>query len=335
MTIEIIAENDVPTVTSLSETDEIRAIADGESSKITLPNLRASIGNASGITDMGDLTLVSEMNFPAATKGDRYRAVGTACYVGGDLADGAPWVNEYDTLECLETTEEGTYAQVGGYWRIDPQVISLSSGRRLIALADNPDGIDVVEGENGLGFDAGKLLKEEAGVLYPMDGNVYRITSIPASSFTPDGTYPAIASGESLSFAAASETLADFYFPAPEEWDLGTLKIRTRFRLADDSGAVGNTVQWKAKLSAIRNGDAWALAYGTAQVIQDIVLTGENATQHTTGWTPAITPGGTPAVSCMLHLQISRDTDNDNCAAAALLDWVDVLWMSTKSVTGT
>jgi len=287
--------------------------------------------NTSGLVDKGILTLSSGMNFPAADKGDYYIASGTACRVGGTAVTD-PWVNEGDKLECIRDTTAGTYAEVGGDWLITEQVISLPDGRRLITASDNT-AISVEAGEHGIGLQGGKWMKEENGVLYPWAGNVYKTIWIPANAMTPAVVNGPAPSGENLAFDAVTEEIADINFPAPEDWNLGTLKGRARWKPATDSGTVGDTVEWKISLAAIRDGDAAATALGTPQVISDAVLTGESATKHKTGATPAITCGGTPAVACEIHMQTTRNVSGtDNHAYDALLEGIELQYLSTLSI---
>lgn len=116
-----------------------------------------------------------------------------------------------------------------------------------------------------------------------------------------------------FAFDTATEEFVSFNLVMPDTWNLGTIKAKFYWAPGTDSGAVGNTVEWKIACGALSNTDTIDAALGTAQVISDAVVTGESASLHVTGATPAITVGGTPALGDMIHFKVSRNvggTDN-------------------------
>ncbi len=110
-----------------------------------------------------------------------------------------------------------------------------------------------------------------------------------------------------FAFVTGTEQFVAFNVAMPETWNLGTIKAKFFWAPGTDSGAVGDTVEWEIAAGALSNGDTIDAALGTAQVISDAVVTGESASLHVTGATPAITVGGTPALGDMIHFKVSRN----------------------------
>lgn len=110
-----------------------------------------------------------------------------------------------------------------------------------------------------------------------------------------------------FAFDTATEEYVSFNLVMPGRWNLGTIKAKFYWAPGTDSGAVGDTVEWEIACGALSNGDTIDAALGTSQVISDAVVTGESASLHVSGATPALTVGGTPALGDMVHCKVSRN----------------------------
>lgn len=110
-----------------------------------------------------------------------------------------------------------------------------------------------------------------------------------------------------LAFAGATEEYAAFNAAMPEGWDRGTIKAKFYWAPGDSACSAGDTVEWELGGVAISNDDAIDASLGTTQVISDTVLAGKDGDLHTSGATPAITIGGTPALGDLIHFKVSRN----------------------------
>lgn len=124
-----------------------------------------------------------------------------------------------------------------------------------------------------------------------------------------------------------------FNLVMPPDWNLGTVKAKFYWVPGSASpGDPGDTVEWEIAGLALSNDDAIDAAPGTAQVVSDAVLAGENGDLHVTAATPALTIGGTPALGDMIHFKVSRNVGGtDTFANDAHL--LGVLLQYTKGAT--
>lgn len=135
-----------------------------------------------------------------------------------------------------------------------------------------------------------------------------------------------------FAFDDEAEEFVSVNLVMPHDWNLGTVKAKFYWVPASADGSPTDTVEWKIAAGALSNDDAIDAAPGTAQVISDAVLTGENGDLHVSGATPALTIGGTPALGDMIHFKISRNVGGtDSLAYDAHL--VGVLLQYTKGST--
>ena len=126
---------------------------------------------------------------------------------------------------------------------------------------------------------------------------------------------------------------AQFKIKFPENWDLGTLKVKF-----DWTGAPGcvleNTVEWRIKAKAVRDSDAIDVAMGTRQFIVDTVIENDGTDWQTSGATPALTVGGTPAIGCTVLFEIDRNgPGSDTMAEDALLYGLTIQYKKSGAVT--
>jgi hypothetical protein len=136
-----------------------------------------------------------------------------------------------------------------------------------------------------------------------------------------------------LAFDTATEEYAAVNIVMPEAWDLGTVKLKFFWAPVNDSGSVGDTVEWEVAALAISNADDLITALGSSQVISDALLAGEPDTLHVTAATPALTIGGTPALGDLVHFRISRNVGGtDNFGYDALLFGVLIQYTLSETV---
>jgi hypothetical protein len=169
----------------------------------------------------------------------------------------------------------------------------------------------------------------------------YNTIFIPASGMTPTSTNGAEAGSNEyatndinmdyLAFDGTTEEYAEFQFPMPENWDRSTIKAKF-FWTAGPGSTANDTVEWKIAAGALSDSDAIDAALGTAQVISDALLADNGTDLQTSGATPAITVGGTPALGDLIHFKISRNVGGtDDMTEDA---WLFGVWIQYK-VTNT
>lgn len=133
-----------------------------------------------------------------------------------------------------------------------------------------------------------------------------------------------------LEFDGATEEFAEFQFPMPEQWDLGTLKAKF-FWTSPVGSTAGDTVEWEIQAGALSDNDAIDAALGTSQVISDILLANSGADLQISGATPAITVGGTPALGDLIHFKVSRNVGGtDDMAEDAWLYGCLIQYMTSN-----
>lgn len=162
----------------------------------------------------------------------------------------------------------------------------------------------------------------------------YKTIYIPASAMAPTATNGAAGGTNEyatqdieydyLAFDGATEQFACFQFPAPEDWNLGTVKAKFFWSSATGSTA-NDTVEWELQGGAVTNSDAIDTALGTAQVITDTLLANDGGDMQLTSATPAITIAGTPAAGDLLIFKVSRNVGGtDNMTENA---WLFGVWL--------
>lgn len=150
---------------------------------------------------------------------------------------------------------------------------------------------------------------------------------VPAGAMTPAPLHsaamitntPSGADGASFDAYAFDDTTVEtntFTWVAPENWDVGTMKMKPHWT----STAGAGTVVWGIRIGALRNDDAYGAVLGTQQTSTDTLIA--NNDHHVGPATAAITAGGTPAAGAMLLFQITRETGSDTKTSDALLKGV-------------
>lgn len=170
----------------------------------------------------------------------------------------------------------------------------------------------------------------------------YDTIYIPAASMSPTSTsgavlgsyeYPTNAiQSDYLGFNGATEQYACFSFPMPEGWNLGTITAKFYWSSATGSTA-GDTVEWELAAKSLRDGDTIDAAYGTSQVISDILLADNGGAGQLSGASPAITVGGTPALGALIQYKVSRNVaGTDNMTEDAWLRGVRIKFLINTPV---
>jgi hypothetical protein len=149
--------------------------------------------------------------------------------------------------------------------------------------------------------------------------DIYKTIYIDAAAMVPCTTFGALQGTNEYStndidmdyFAfdsGSTEERVQFKLKLPENWNLGTIKVKFDWSSATGSTA-GDTVEWAIKAGALSNSDAIDAALGTPQVISDALLADNGTDLQTTSATPALTVGGTPTKNDLLIFEVYRNTD--------------------------
>ena len=168
----------------------------------------------------------------------------------------------------------------------------------------------------------------------------YRTVYVPANQMTPTATNGPTAGTKEFAnndinvdyyaFDTTTEEFVEFEFPMPEEYNLGTIKVKFFWSSATGSTA-GDTVEWKLAAGAQSDNDAIDAALGSGEVISDALLADGGADRQLTSATGAITIGGTPALADMVHFKVSRNVGGtDDMAEDA---WLFGCWIQFGVLT--
>jgi len=106
-------------------------------------------------------------------------------------------------------------------------------------------------------------------------------------------------------FDKDTEQAVQFKLMMPDDWDLGTVKVKLVWTNGEASGS-GDTV-WGVRARSTRNDDAIDGSWGTAVTVTDTFIA--DGDDHTTPATGALTVGGTLALGNMTWIEVYRDAD--------------------------
>jgi len=109
----------------------------------------------------------------------------------------------------------------------------------------------------------------------------------------------------------SSDENVEFKLVMPEDWDLGTVKVKFYWTTAT-STSVSDTIDWEIKATALRDSSAIdAGGWGAAAVVSggDDVTATNGTDLQITGATGALTIGGTPALGDLITFDVYRDAD--------------------------
>lgn len=109
----------------------------------------------------------------------------------------------------------------------------------------------------------------------------------------------------SMNFAdSGADSFAQFQIALPFGWDLGALRFAVRWTGASGSGVVYYGLQ----AVAASDDDALDVAWGTAVLVSDTMLT--NGDAHRTAESADVTVGGSPVANDIVTFRLYRDGDN-------------------------
>ena len=172
----------------------------------------------------------------------------------------------------------------------------------------------------------------------------YDFAFIPAAAMVPATTNPAEAgtneygtNDQDFDYFAfdggAIKERVEFAMALPDNWNLGTIKVKVYASSASGSSA-GDTYEFGIKGVAISNSDPLDVAQGTPQVISDTLLADNGTDLQISDATPAITIGGSPALGDLINFEIYRNTDGtDDMAEDAWLLGVSIQFLKTGQVS--
>ena len=163
----------------------------------------------------------------------------------------------------------------------------------------------------------------------------YRTIVIPAGSMSPTTTAgcASVATVEAgtndvdykvLDFDTATDESAWTLFQMPNSWDGGTITFQAIWTAASGSG----NVVFNLKGRAFANDDAIDQSYGTAQQVDDTLITAGDV--HISPESSAITLAGSPAGGQMVQLKITRDVSEDSLGVDARLIGIRILYKVGK-----
>lgn len=171
---------------------------------------------------------------------------------------------------------------------------------------------------------------------------------VPAGAMTPLGTDGAIA--EPFSFAAnrtihdilrflnAKDTYADFDFVFPDDWDLGSIKMRVLWVPYNSDGAAEQWVRFKVAAKAYGDGEDLSSALGIGTDIDDQQIAVNQL--HRSDASADITVRGTPAAGKAVHFKIAREYGFNNggdgtaLGTGACVLGVEIQYCRTVDYTG-
>ena len=172
----------------------------------------------------------------------------------------------------------------------------------------------------------------------------YKTIYIPAAAMAPTSTNGATGgtyeyttqdiSYDYMAFDGATEQFACFAFPAPGDWNLGTIKYKVFWSSATSSTAA-DKVEWELQGGAVTDSDAIDTALGTAQVVKDVLLADNGGDMQLSPASAALTIAGTPAAGDLLVFKISRNvgSDDDNMTENAWLFGVWIQYLTSVAPT--
>ena len=126
------------------------------------------------------------------------------------------------------------------------------------------------------------------------------ITDVESTSGRPDM--------QVLDFDPSSDEHAQFQVAFPKSWNEGTVTFAAYWTT---TGSDTDTCAWGLQGVAVSDNDTIDVAYGTAVVVTDTLLSAAEDL-HVTATSSAITIAGTPAVGDLCFFRIFRDVSADN-----------------------
>jgi hypothetical protein len=125
-----------------------------------------------------------------------------------------------------------------------------------------------------------------------------------------------------LDFDQTTDEFAQWTVWMPNDWDAGTVTAKFCWTAAAGAG----DVIWGLQGTSYANDDAIDVAWGTAQVVTDTLITAGDV--HYTSATAAITLAGTPAAGELVQFRAYRDANagGDTLTADARLAGIKIVY---------
>ncbi len=134
-----------------------------------------------------------------------------------------------------------------------------------------------------------------------------------------------------IAFPDGVDTLAYLDWFPPENWDLGTIKVKL-YWTSELPSVAAETIEIEVSAVAEGNGDAiGGVDFGTPVTITDILLAINE--EHLTPQSASITIGGTPVAFDHIQLKFLRDISADNLQGAFQLEGAVVEFTITKGTS--
>lgn len=129
-----------------------------------------------------------------------------------------------------------------------------------------------------------------------------------------------------LDFDATADEFAQFQWPFPKSYDLGTVTFIPHWTTASTNTG---TVEWDLQAVAVSNDGTIDVVYGTLQTSTDSG-SGTAEDLHVGPESSDITIAGTPAFGDMTFFRIGRDATVDTHTSDARLIGIDLFWTTDK-----
>jgi len=175
-------------------------------------------------------------------------------------------------------------------------VVTVSNGGIKIIHADGTDTVELTASSVGL-----QTIWVPAAAMQPTVSNgCAALANVETVAGQPDQHV--------LAFDTAADEHAQFEIAFPKSWDEGTITFRVFW--THQGGQTGGLdgVAWGLQGVALSSGDAFATAYGTAIVVTDDQVTGDDI--YMTAVSAAVTIAGTPAEADLTVFRIFRDVSD-------------------------
>lgn len=205
------------------------------------------------------------------------------------------------------------------------------------------NGTSLAAGVTNFNFNAGVtgVLSGATAILGVVPLGVYRTIYIPAGSMITNLTGGAIWKTEEtatnkkmrdyLEFDGTSTNSVTVGFRMPQEWNLGTVKVK--FDWSSTNSAATQTNVWEIAAGAVSDDDPVDGSFGTAVTIDDVVTAAND--QLLSAATAAVTVGGTPVAEDFVDWRVRRLPGHalDNMTGVAKLYGVFIQYLERSNAT--
>ena len=131
---------------------------------------------------------------------------------------------------------------------------------------------------------------------------------------------------QTLDFDTGSDENAFVNFKMPASWDAGVIQFKYVWTTA--SGGAAETVTFELSGRSFADNDAIDQAVGTAVEVADTWIADGDI--HESAWSGNVTLAGTPVAGEWVHLEIMRDTSEDDLGGDAQLIEVQIRYKQAQ-----